>query len=70
MPRQITHQTPSHSRDYTFNPQDVAVLLPCYNEGDVIASVVLEFRAQLPGSRIFVYDPDLRRKICQNEETL
>ena len=56
MPRQITHQTPSHSRDYTFNPQDVAVLLPCYNEGDVIASVVLEFRAQLPGSRIFVYD--------------
>lgn len=35
---------------------NIAVLLPCYNEGAVIASVVLDFRRVLPGHRIFVYD--------------
>ena len=34
----------------------LAVLLPCYNEGAVIASVVLDFRRHLPGARIYVYD--------------
>ncbi len=33
-----------------------AVLLPCYNEGPVIAGVVRAFRAALPDARIFVYD--------------
>jgi len=33
-----------------------AVLLPCYNEGPVIAGVIKAFRAALPDARIFVYD--------------
>ncbi|MDO9417784.1 glycosyltransferase [Pararhizobium sp.] len=35
---------------------DIAVLLPCYNEAQTIASVVLGFRASLPLARIYVYD--------------
>lgn len=34
----------------------LAVLLPCYNEGLSIASVVITFRKVLPGARIYVYD--------------
>jgi hypothetical protein len=34
----------------------LAVLLPCYNEGLSIASVVIDFRKALPGARIYVYD--------------
>ena len=34
----------------------LAVLLPCYNEGLSIASVVISFRKVLPGARIYVYD--------------
>ncbi|MBK8197453.1 MAG: glycosyltransferase [Acidobacteria bacterium] len=34
----------------------LAVLLPCYNEGLAIASVVIGFRKALPGARIYVYD--------------
>ena len=39
-----------------FENLNIAVLLPCYNEGAVIASVVLDFRRVLPGTRIYVYD--------------
>lgn len=35
---------------------EVAVLLPCYNEGLVIRGVVERFRALLPHARIYVYD--------------
>lgn len=35
---------------------NIAVLLPCYNEGTAIADVVLDFRRVLPGHRIYVYD--------------
>ena len=35
---------------------DIAVLLPCYNEGQSIAKVVMDFRRALPGRRIYVYD--------------
>ena len=35
---------------------NIAILLPCYNEGKSIASVVLDFRRALPGARIYVYD--------------
>lgn len=35
---------------------NIAVLLPCYNEGLSIAKVVIDFRRFLPGARIFVYD--------------
>ena len=34
----------------------VAVLIPCYNEAASIAKVIGDFRAALPGARIYVYD--------------
>ena len=37
-------------------PQDIAVLIPCYNEEAAIATVVNDFRAQLPDARICVFD--------------
>jgi len=39
-----------------FPDHDLAVLLPCYNEGQSIAQVVLDFRRALPQARIYVYD--------------
>lgn len=39
-----------------FNELSVAILLPCYNEGQSIAKVILDFRRVLPGHRIYVYD--------------
>lgn len=35
---------------------DVAVLVPCYNEGRAIAKVVDDFRAALPHAVVYVYD--------------
>src|SRR6202167_1991880 len=35
---------------------EVAVLVPCYNEGRAIAKVVADFRAALPGATVYVYD--------------
>jgi glycosyltransferase involved in cell wall biosynthesis len=35
---------------------EIAVLIPCYNEGRSIATVVEAFRAALPGAAIFVFD--------------
>lgn len=35
---------------------NIAVLLPCFNEENTIAKVVLDFRRVLPTSRIYVYD--------------
>lgn len=34
----------------------IAVILPCYNEEVAISQTVREFRAALPGARIYVYD--------------
>jgi glycosyltransferase involved in cell wall biosynthesis len=34
----------------------IAVLLPCYNEGPVIAKVIKSFRTALPRATIYVYD--------------
>lgn len=34
----------------------IAVLIPCYNEQMTIAKVVSDFRAAIPGARIYVYD--------------
>ena len=34
----------------------MAVILPCYNEGQAIARVVAEFRAALPAADIYVFD--------------
>ncbi len=36
--------------------QDIAVLLPCYNEEAAIADTVAGFRAALPAARIYVFD--------------
>jgi len=43
-------------QDVDFEGLNIAVLLPCYNEGPAITNVVLDFRRHLPGTRIFVYD--------------
>lgn len=42
--------------DPRFPDISLAVLLPCFNEGRSIASVVTDFRIALPGARIYVYD--------------
>ncbi|AWP21984.1 MAG: glycosyltransferase family 2 protein [Acidiferrobacter thiooxydans] len=34
----------------------IAVLIPCYNEGSSIGSVISDFRKALPHAQIFVYD--------------
>jgi glycosyltransferase involved in cell wall biosynthesis len=45
-----TEQSQSHGG------QQVAVLVPCFNEETTIAKVVADFRAVLPGATIYVYD--------------
>ena len=35
---------------------DIAVILPCYNEEAAIAATIADFRAALPGARIYVFD--------------
>ena len=42
-------------RPSEFEPA-IAVILPCYNEGAVIAGVVHDFRRHLPSADIYVYD--------------
>ncbi len=42
------------ARDW--NVGRIAVLIPCYNEEVAIGDVVRDFRAQLPGADIYVYD--------------
>ena len=37
-------------------PPDIAVILPCFNEGRVIADVVSDFRSALPAARVIVFD--------------
>ena len=38
------------------NYKNVAVLVPCYNEAVTIAKVVDDYRRELPGATIYVYD--------------
>jgi len=40
----------------SFHKYSIAVLIPCYNEGVAIASVVTAFRTALPTASIYVYD--------------
>ncbi|MFN3233694.1 MAG: glycosyltransferase family 2 protein [Alphaproteobacteria bacterium] len=35
---------------------DIAVLIPCYNEAIAIPAVIADFKAALPGARIYVFD--------------
>ena len=34
----------------------IAVLVPCYNEAKTVAKVVTDFRLALPGCTVYVYD--------------
>ncbi len=43
-------------RRRAMNDQKLAVLIPCYNESVTIAKVVRDFRRELPGADIYVYD--------------
>jgi glycosyltransferase involved in cell wall biosynthesis len=45
-----------HASSETMAEPSVAVLVPCYNEGKTIATVVRDFRAALPRAAIYVYD--------------
>ena len=38
------------------NFNNVAVLIPCYNEAVTIAKVVEDYKRALPGSKVYVYD--------------
>lgn len=40
----------------TQNQKRIAILLPCYNEGLVIADVVADFKQALPQADVYVYD--------------
>ena len=40
----------------SWQDDEVAVLVPCYNEETTVGKVVDDFRAALPGARIYVYD--------------
>jgi glycosyltransferase involved in cell wall biosynthesis len=42
--------------DDASHDQQVAVLIPCFNEALAIAHVIKGFRAALPGARIYVFD--------------
>ena len=40
----------------------IAVLVPCRNEAPTVAQVVADFRAALPGCRVYVYDNGSQRR--------
>ena len=42
--------------DFASRGASVAVLVPCYNESSTVAKVVADFRASLPGAKVYVYD--------------
>ncbi|MEL6567592.1 MAG: glycosyltransferase family 2 protein [Pseudomonadota bacterium] len=43
-------------RSEVARPLEIAVTIPCYNEAATIAQVIEDFRAALPGAKIYVYD--------------
>jgi glycosyltransferase involved in cell wall biosynthesis len=48
----VVHEAELHVRQ----AQQVAVLVPCFNEERAVAKVVADFRAALPNATIYVYD--------------
>ena len=46
-------------------PLEVAILLPCYNEGLVIRTVIERFRTAVPEARIYVYDNNSKDRSAQ-----
>ena len=49
--------------------RQVAVLVPCYNEGLTIAKVVTDFRTALPNAIIYVYDNNSKDDTVANAKT-
>ncbi|MDD5347636.1 MAG: glycosyltransferase family 2 protein [Candidatus Omnitrophica bacterium] len=50
----------------------VAVLIPCFNEEKTIAKVIRDFREQLPGAAVYVFDNNSRDRsaeIARSEKT-
>lgn len=47
---------PARHADADTTELKIAILLPCYNEGLVIATVIERFKAAIPGAKIYVYD--------------
>lgn len=45
--------------------EDIAVLIPCYNEESTITNVVKMFREQLPNAAIYVYDNNSSDKTAE-----
>ncbi len=43
----------------------IAVLIPCYNEADAIATVVTDFKSVLPDATIYVYDNNSTDKTAE-----
>jgi hypothetical protein len=58
IPEMPTYQTDADSMQLRAlaSTVRVAVLIPCYNEQDTIATVVADFREALPAAAIYVYD--------------
>ena len=54
----------------TLNPEStsIAVLIPCYNEEQTIAQVVLAFRSQLPAARVYVFDNNSTDRTVEHAE--
>lgn len=48
--------SPSAQADAPRSYERVAVIIPCYNEAIAITKVVTDFRRELPGAQIWVYD--------------
>ncbi|MCR9256889.1 MAG: glycosyltransferase [Alphaproteobacteria bacterium] len=44
---------------------DIAVLVPCFNEEVAIGRVIDDFRAALPGARIYVYDNNSKDRTAE-----
>ena len=41
---------------YNSEKREIAVILPCYDEEQAIASVVRDFRKHLPEATVYVFD--------------
>ncbi|MEW7849596.1 glycosyltransferase [Massilia aurea] len=48
--------TPSISHSHVFDGLQIAIVLPCYNEGLAIRAVVKKFQQVVPSARVYVFD--------------
>jgi hypothetical protein len=55
----LANDPKSSRRRYDFQtdqPMNIAIIIPCLNEGKTVGKVVSDFRRELPAARIFVFD--------------